>query len=207
MSEIKSPPEASLTDSRGRSISQEVADELQKTAARTQPFESARRVWDRLLSEEDRQQLGNNLEDCWRRIGTIGMWTETYEVSLETAVIEIGEGLDLISFQTGAWLRRELELDQPIQAARTNMPQWDSDRGELRLGNRVIRHIRVMKKPSNIQRIVEDFQADDWPVRIDNPLTHGQEELHQALRSLNDSLQLIRFGAREGARSINWRRV
>ena len=63
-----------------------------------------------------------------------------------------------------------------------------------------------MKQPSNIQRIVDAFQASQWSNRVDNPLPHGQQQLHEALRSLNHDLKTIYFRSQEGGLAVIWER-
>ena len=61
-----------------------------------------------------------------------------------------------------------------------------------------------MRNPSNIQQILDQFQLQLWPSRIDNPLESDQEKLHQTLRSLNQGLEKIRFRAQEGGEAVIW---
>lgn len=83
-------------------------------------------------------------------------------------------------------------------------PVWNSDTGELRLGNRLIYSARLMKHPSNYQRIFEAFQEVGWPIRAKNPLDYGQHQLHQVLYDLNGGLTAIRFRSRQGGKAIIW---
>lgn len=207
MSDDQIPNDQVLTDSTGRPISQAVHDELLAAAMRIRPAASARLVWERLFSEKDRQKLGNDFQSCWRQFGTEGMWMKIWDVSAESAVIDIAEGLDLMSSGSARYLRRALNLDHSSQESDSVKPVWNPDRQELRLGNRLVRRVRVMKVPSKIQRILDAFQAKNWPNRIENPLRLGQQELHQTLSSLNDGLKEIRFRASEGATSIFWERI
>ena len=71
----------------------------------------------------------------------------------------------------------------------------------------MIRPVRVLRNPSNIQHVLDSFESAGWPSRIDNPLGLGQEQLHQTLRSLNRGLKAIRFHAQEGAEAVVWQRV
>jgi hypothetical protein len=79
---------------------------------------SAARLWERVLSETDRQQLGGNLEVAWRTLGTAGMWMKLRGVSLPRAVVDAAWELDLMSDRTRRWLLRELgeAPDEPEEA-------------------------------------------------------------------------------------------
>jgi hypothetical protein len=197
-----------LTDSQGRALSQSVANELQTAVLRIGSPVVARRVWERLFGEEDRQRLGGDLEACWRRLRTVGMWMEARNVTFEQAVIDIAEGVNLMDPGTARWLRRELRLEGGAAVAPpVGHPSWNPETGELRLGSQVIRRVRVLRNPSNIQQILEEFQSTGWPSRIDNPLSLGQQQLHDTLRSLNSGLEAIRFHAQEGGDAVVWEQV
>lgn len=196
-----------VTDSAGRPISQAVVDELRTAALRIRSNVVAFRVWERVFTEEDRQKLGGDIEQCWPRLGTAGMWREARGGSLEQAVIDVANAVNLLDDNTANWLRRELDMvDGPTDAVEVR-PVWDAERGELHWGNDVIRRVRVLRSPTNIQQILDAFQAAGWPNRIDNPLSFGQEPLHQTLRSLNRGLETIRFHGQEGAEAITWKRI
>ncbi len=206
MSDDSGSREDVVTDTRGRPISKTVANELQTAAVRIRPAVVARRVWERLFSEEERQRLGADFEACWRRFGTAGMWMEARGVSFKQAVIEIAEGANLMDAGTAAGLRLQFDMEDATPVHAENQPSWNPDRGELKLGDCVIRSVRVLQIPSNIQQILDAFQTQGWPSRIDNP-SGLSEQLHQTLRSLNRGLKRIRFHSQEGAQSIVWKRV
>ena len=196
---------AEIVDSRGQRISGEVANELNRARLVIQPFMVAARLWRRLLTAEDRRRLGGSLESAYQRLGTARMWQEARGVSLERAVVDVARGVGRMSEATARWLSRELALDDPPPPA--DRPIWHPEKGKLCFGSRVIRRVRMMRNPSNIQQILDAFQGAGWPSRIDNPLGTDQQRLHQALRSLNGSLEMIRFRSQEGGGAISWERI
>jgi hypothetical protein len=147
-------------------------------------------LWERVLSEPERRRLGSNLQDCYRRLGTAGMWRELHGGSWTRTVLEIAHVLNMLDEATYRWLLRETgESAEPVD--RTVVPTWDPDTGELRWQGRRARHVRVLGKQTNIKIILDTFQAAGRPARIDNPLP-GQpdpQRLHQAVYSLNAGLQ------------------
>ena len=193
-------------DSSGRTLRREVAQELQTQSLRIKPPVAATRLWERVLTEQDRQQLGGSLEQCYPRLGTAGMWMQIRRVSLERAVIEVARELGFLDQPTANWLLREVGEELP-RSPSASLPAWDRKSGILRLGKHTIRRIRVMKDPSNIQQILDAFQAAGWPARIPNPLSLGQQQLHESLRSLHWGLKKLRFRSQEGGRAITWERV
>jgi hypothetical protein len=201
--------EASIVDSLGRRISRQVAEILETLRSRVRSGLIAAEIWD-LFTDSERDHLGGDLQASWKRLGTVGMWMEARGGSLEQALVSVALAMELVNDRELRKLKRDLELDVEIndRVAPTEVaqPTWDSQNGELRFGDRVIRKTRVLRNPSNLQRIVEAFHVAGWPIRIDNPLSLGQEQLHQALRSLNKGLDAIRFRAQEGGRAIVWER-
>jgi len=197
-------PEQFFTSS-GRQISREIAQELQEHWLRISPVVSAQRLWNRTLTEEDRRRLGGNFEESYTRLRTVGMWRQLRGVSLERAVIEVAREIGFLDDRTANWLLREIGEEEPAPVI-PRQPVWDPARGELRLGGQVVRHVRVMAQPSNIQRILDAFQGRGWPSRIDDPLPDGpdQQRLHQVVLSLNEGLSGIRFHVQEGGRAVTW---
>ena len=72
---------------------------------------------------------------------------------------------------TADWLLREIGEGDAVSTPST--PVWNVQTGELRLEGVVIRRLRVKAHPTNIQQIVDAFEATNWPTRIDNPLHMG----------------------------------
>jgi hypothetical protein len=88
------------------------------------------------------------------------------------------------------------------------LPQWDQQCRVLRVGQRVVKQYR---RPSpNQEMVLAAFQEEDWPHRIDDPLSpQGEQEpkcrLHDTIKWLNrhQEHRLIRFlgdGTGEGVR-------
>jgi len=196
-----------IVDSTGRPISPEVINELDTAWRRINAPMSADRMWQRLLTEKEREPLGASLEVLWSELRTTEIWMRVRGGSFEQAIIEVALGLDLMSTATATWLRRELDLlnDEPIPDS--DRPFWCPDRGILFLDGQEIRHIRLTQTPSRGQRILEAFATARWRYRIDNPLSGDGQDLSNALSYLNDGLTLIHFRSQEGGRAISWQRI
>lgn len=99
-------------------ISCRVREELQINSLRIKAAVSAARLWERVLTERDHQQLGGDLEKAWREHGTAGMWAKLRGVSVERAVVDVARELNFLDDQTRRWLLRELgEIhDDPEEA-------------------------------------------------------------------------------------------
>ncbi len=191
----------------GREISAEVAEQLITQTLRIKAAVSADHLWKRILTAAERKQLGGNLEKCWRKLGTAGMWRKLRGGSAERAVIEVALELGFLDDRTAKWLLREIgeeTLPPPVVAH----PVWHAERGELRWGDQVIRRVRVLARRSTIQRLLEAFQAAEWPPRIDDPICQGEDadQLRQIVLGLNQGLEVLRFHVQEGGRAITWSR-
>jgi hypothetical protein len=89
-------------------------------------------------------------------------------------------------------------------------PFWDSALRELRLGEVLVKRFR--QPAANQELILEAFQEEDWPVRIDDPLppVSGQDSkqrLHSAISNFNrrQANRLIWFAGGGDGKSVSWR--
>lgn len=87
-------------------------------------------------------------------------------------------------------------------------PTWDRDRQQLRVGQAVVKEYKL--PAPNQEAVLAAFQEENWPPRIDDPLSPQGEvdpkrRLHDTITSLNRNQKqpLIRFlgdGSGEGVR-------
>jgi hypothetical protein len=89
-------------------------------------------------------------------------------------------------------------------------PRWDRDLGLLTFRNVVVRKVRGGGVAKNIRAVLDTFQDDGWPDRIDNPLSGGRAEAsarkNEAINTLNDHVvdYSIRFKADGTGEGILW---
>jgi hypothetical protein len=162
-----------------------------------------------VLTPGQRDQLGNPQTVFKRFGGIIGVWRKFYGGSQPRAIIEAAFRTRHLDQQGREWLLREIgePLDEPKPRTETLRPNWQRETGKLRLGDKIIRKVRVMSAPSNVQKVLDTFEQAQWPMSIPNPLTRGQQQLHETLRSLNGPLKSLRFHAQNGAETIYWEAV
>lgn len=201
--------------------SPEALTELQTQRGRLLDPYAAQRIWQRLLSQAERDRWDNKLEDAYRDGGTLGMWMRVHDVSEARAVVDLAHGLGFLTDKNADWLLRELG-EQPRQnheiaaslpllppEPADELPRWDRDNYELWYRDEVVRRILLPDKAENIVRVLNAFQEEGWPRRIDDPLPRrrDQHRVHQTVRSLNSGLRLIRFHSDGTGEGITWREV
>lgn len=93
------------------------------------PATVAERLWERVLTHDDRRRLGGDLERAWRRChGTAGIWMHLRGVSYSRAVVAVATRCLGLDADTGAALLRELgEIpNDPVDAV-----EWAVQAGHL----------------------------------------------------------------------------
>ena len=159
----------------------------------------------RRLSPEQRQLLGNDVEIASLKYdGAVGMWCRLTGATPGRAVLEVAQRIGFLDQFTVESLTQELG-ERLKRSKSAILPFWNNGDGTLRYGKHLARTVRVMAQPSNIQIILDAFQAANWTTTIPNPLAKkDQQRLHQALRSLNGGLRRLRFQSQQGGQVINW---
>lgn len=183
---------------------------------RVQPYASAHRMWERLFTPSEREQLGGDPVKAWKQLGTAGMWAKVRGTSPDRAVVDVAVGIGHMSQTNYEWVLREMGEVVPAERRvagvkqssppETPRPNWNRETGELSYDGEVIRIVRLRSIRDNIVLILDVFQEESWPARIDDPLPEGPnpQRIHQTLQSLNTGLKRIRFHALEGGRAIRW---
>ncbi len=82
----------------------------------------ALRLWDRVLTADDRRRLGDDLEAAYAKYrGAVGMWRQLHGVSVPRAVVAVGVRIGSLDADTGRALLCALgeESDDPADAVET----------------------------------------------------------------------------------------
>jgi hypothetical protein len=95
------------------------------------------------------------------------------------------------------------------QIAPSEVPHWDPQRRELKVGREVVKEFRV--PAPNQETVLAVFEEEKWPPRIDDPLppkpgTDGHRRLHDTINSLNRNQRRrkLRFFADGLGRGVRW---
>lgn len=178
---------------------------LEQAYRRVLLVESKQLFWERVLSNAERARLGHPDAAFKKFGGVVGVWRELYGGSQPRAIIDAAVRLKHLDPEDRTWLLEAVgeSPDQP-QLAQTPRPHWDRGNGRLTFQKKLVRRRVRITSVSKIDRILDAFQAKDWPESIVSPLTCGQQEAHDSVRSLNKGLRKIRFHVSDSGKSIYW---
>jgi hypothetical protein len=100
-------------------------------------------------------------------------------------------------------------LGAPPTSTPLRLPRWDRDRQELSVGDVIVKRFKA--PAANQETILAAFQEEQWPPRIDDPLSPSPEvepkrRLHDTINSLNrnQKTQLLRFFGDGSGTGIRW---
>jgi len=99
-------------------LSPRALEELQEHYLRVKAAGSAVRLWERVLTPQDRNRLGGDLPTAFQDGGTVGMWMKLRGVSGNRALVEVAKKLNFLDEGTSEWLLRELgELSEDLASS------------------------------------------------------------------------------------------
>lgn len=188
------PNDLPCLTSDGKFITPQVARELAEWRRWLMPNVVAAKVWEQLLTADDRARLGGDLSEAWFNLkGTMGIYMRARHVTYERAILEIAWGLGQI---------HEANYQRLLSAiggqnAGNLVPNWDRQRLQLSLGDRIIKAVRSRQVVPSVCRVLDAFEEDHWQPRIDDPMHGGSDtqRLREVVRSLNRGLEDIYFAA------------
>lgn len=180
----------------------EVAEALANAAGKIRLPMTVRRIWQRLLTQEERDRvegdpmIGPDIIDIWA--GLRGM-------SMELAVVDLARRAQILPQIDCDWLATAVGGTDRDHCPR-DLPEWDRSVRELRLGGTVVKRIRSISVARNVVAILDALQESGWPRQMDDPLPEGrnQRRLHETVKSLNSNLQRLRFRADGTGAGFTW---
>lgn len=102
-------------------LSPKAIEELRTARSRVANASWAERLWERHLTPEDRQRLGDDLSHAYGRHGTIGMWIVLRGVSQLRAIVDLAQLLGFLRAEDHSWLLREIgeaaDVDEAMDRA------------------------------------------------------------------------------------------
>jgi len=85
-------------------------------------------------------------------------------------------------------------------------PTWDKALSQLLFDDEVVR--KVSPQAANLIKILDAFQEDGWPKKIDSPFSpceDGKQKRSDAIRELNKKLRKIRFESDGSGEGLLWK--
>ena len=169
-------------------------------------------AWDVAFTADDREKLGGDVVKCREQHpNLIILYMNVRGVSQYRATIELADKLKVLSVDRDYMLREVGELvgkPDPLPAeSDKGTLVWDKACLTLTMGREVIRKVKRPRIATNIIPILDAFQEEGWPSRIDDPLRGGADptRLAAAVKSLNQGLRRIVFGKDGSGEGIVWR--
>jgi hypothetical protein len=127
---------------------------------------------------------------------------EERHVSPERALIDLALSADLLP--VGRYESFRKAIDEPVSNRHKQIPVWNDSAGELRLNGELVRE--VVPRAKNVRLILNAFQEDGWPIRVDSPLPGGRNSraLREAVRNLKDRITRIEFFCDGKGEGVRW---
>ena len=186
-------------------LSQQFRDTIARARKRIVPKQSVRLILLRQFTASERARVGD--EPTARQV--IDAYASLRKCSVQHAIIDCAEGIDLLTAATAGWLRRELDGTSPPtegSSVPTIKPVWNSATGELRFRGKLARQVRICKTPTQCYRVCEAFHQAGWISVITNPFGSGLRVpgASQITNVCNKGLEFLRFHAQAGGRQLRW---
>ncbi len=153
------------------------------------------------------------------RKGLTGLTPKQTDHRTRALALPMGEAPFLDGFetivqilQTSHWTSMYLclflrRLYRTLSGRRENAPAWNNDRRELWNGKQLCKRYRQLA--GNQITILRAFEEEEWPHRIDDPLSgkagkDHKRRLRDTVRSMNDGLKHLRFECDGTGEGIIW---
>ena len=175
--------------------------------------------WDFAVEIGDLLDAGANKSDL-RWLLSQGFIRSAQETTPEGATKRQFEGWNSVRFDDATcfvatpdgltfYEKHRGDVVRPAKTVAVLRPVWDCDRRELRVSGKLV---KLFRRPScNQERILQIFQEDGWPFRIDDPLPPKKDQdskrrLRETIRGLNchQENRLIRFSGDGTGEGVCW---
>lgn len=189
--------------SKPRKISEQVQQEIWRLQVRLKAHQDRRVILERVFDEADRRTVTQqNLEE--RHIAEI--WADLRGITVSRAVLDLAYRISLLSQLDYEFLLKQIG-ETTAGASTPDSLEWSKTTGELWFQGCLVRKVRV-EVATQICRILDRFQDEDWPRSISNPIdtSLSAQPLHDAVASLNRGLSGVRFHVSDEGASVYWSR-
>lgn len=178
--------------------------QLDELHARLMLRAAYRRIHEELLTEEERTLL-RDAPDEVRDI--IGFWAKSRKKSYVAAMLELGHLTNLLA--QGDRDNLAALLGETVFVPAGAKPHWDRETVTLHFRGQMVRRFRGRTTAKNQVAVLDAFEEEGWPSRIDDPLSPSSKgrRLREVVRKLNKGQTILRFSADGSSQGITWRAV
>ena len=168
---------------------------------------AAIRLWTEVFDSHDRSELGNDFGDAYEEHkSSVGLWMAAKHVTNPSvAVVEVARELNLIIPNRAVSLLKALGAEDSLP--NSERPQWNSQRGILTYQGETIRRVKIFRKPTNISRLLDQFEDERWKSEIEISDLFDTEQIRETLRSLKTNLKGLTFEQKAGGTKVLWRKL
>lgn len=102
--------------------------------------------------------------------------------------------------------RKLVSAPTTVPSLASEIPEWDRTTGELVFRGAIVKRITKLLQAKHAIQVLDVFQLEGWPNRIDDPLPGGadRDRLKNVLKGLNAGLGVIRFERDGTGKGIRW---
>ena len=191
-------------------------DQIKKLAIEL-GFDANRVLFWKSLSEDDKGRLKNAIDNknyhpknkALPNASVLHMWKILHNEPEIVGTVKVAFRLDIISRSSRDELLQKIGCDaSPIQVQKKSRsekkPSWNHKEGILYFNKKAILITQRRNKPSKIQIILQEYQDQDWPDEIKNPLMITNYRIKDGIKYLNGISKVIQFSVAAGGKYLCW---
>ena len=191
-------------------------DQIKKLAIEL-GFDANRGLFWESLSEDDKGRLKNAIDNknyhpknkTLPNASVLQMWKILHNEPEIVGAVKVAFRLDIISRSSRDELLQKIGCDaSPIQVQKKSSsekkPSWNHKEGILYFNKKAILITQRRNKPSKIQIILQEYQDQDWPDEIKNPLMITNYRIKDGIKYLNGISKVIQFSVAAGGNYLCW---
>ena len=191
-------------------------DQIKKLAIEL-GFDANRVLFWKSLSEDDKGRLKNAIDNknyhpknkALPNASVLHMWKILHNEPEIVGTVKVAFRLDIISRSSRDELLQKIGCDaSPIQVQKKSRsekkPSWNHKEGILYFNKKAILITQRRNKPSKIQIILQEYQDQDWPDEIKNPLMITNYRIKDGIKYLNGISKVIQFSVAAGGNYLCW---
>ena len=191
-------------------------DQIKKLAIEL-GFDANRVLFWKSLSEDDKGRLKKEIDNlkyhpknkALPNASVLHMWKILHNEPEIVGAVKVAFRLDIISRSSRDELLQKIGCDaSPIQVQKKSSsekkPSWNHKEGILYFNKKAILITQRRNKPSKIQIILQEYQDQDWPDEIKNPLIVTNYRIKDGIKYLNGISKVIQFSVAAGGNYLCW---